>query len=129
MPTKGDAEAAKREFRRAAARGLLACAALAQAEEMKALAKSYPPASREGQHPALRTGNLQSAVDYEPKSVDEVARTLRVTVGYQRRAWYIVPLVVRGRLWLADTARRIRPQLAALFAKVAGGSGGNAGDA
>lgn len=122
MPTKGDAETAKANFRRDVAKGLLACAAMTQAEEMKELSRSYPPASKANEHPARRTGNLQSAVDYEPKSVDEVARTLRVTVGYQRRAWYIVPLVIRGRLWLANTVERIRPKLAALFAKVAGGS-------
>lgn len=102
---------AKRQVREQLAKRLITCAIALQGDHTADLSTSYPPASTPGQFPHGRTWNLRSAVDYEPKSVAEVAAKLEVRVGYQARAAYILALIRMKRLSLRDTLKRIRPRL------------------
>lgn len=120
MAATWNGDAAKRLVRERAAKALLAAAATLVAEHKRDLSTSYPPASRAGEFPHGRTWNLRSAVDSEPKSVAEVAQSLRVRVGYRRNAEYILYLVKAKRSWLLDTARRIQDRLRAMLAGVGG---------
>lgn len=85
-------------------RRLLAAAVLLQAEHKRDLSKTFPPASVPGQFPAARTLNLRDSVAVVP--IKDGFR-----VGYLQNAFYVVPLVRRGRLGVADTAERIRNRL------------------
>lgn len=83
---------------------LRAAAALLQAEHKRDLSTTFPPASKPGQYPAARTLNLRDAV-----AVEKIPGGYRV--GYLPSASYILPLVKKGRKYLADTAARIGDRL------------------
>lgn len=103
---------AVREVQEKAAKLVLAAAAELASEHQADLGKQYPPASRPGEFPARRTGNLQSAVSWEPQTVAGViAKRFEVRVGYRRKADYIRWLAKRDRKWLIDTAKRILDRL------------------
>lgn len=76
-------------------------------EHKKRISRQYPPASRPGQYPARRTGNLRRSTVAWPRggsAVDAVRETKQVAVGYLDRAFYGVILEARmGRRSLADT--------------------------
>ena len=54
--------------------------------------RQYPPASRPGQYPAKRTGNLRRFTESRPMSVAQIAATGQVRVGHMERAFYGVIL-------------------------------------
>ncbi len=73
-------------------------------EHKKRISRQYPPASRPGQYPARRTGNLRRSTVVRPISRATVQRTKAVSVGFLDRAFYGVILEVKmGRLGLAKT--------------------------
>jgi hypothetical protein len=113
MPFRPNPDA-RRELDRRVGELLIRAAVAAQSELTTALGRSYPPASRPGEFPARRTGNLQSAVMYEPANVEAAGRQRRVRVGYAARAWYGAILELkRGRKGLRDV-------LAAVAARIKG---------
>lgn len=66
----------------------------------------YPPASKPGQYPRKRTGNLQRSTVVRPRTVREIERTGQVQIGYLQRAYYGVILEYdMDRTRLADTIR------------------------
>jgi hypothetical protein len=101
--------------RETVAENLLAAAVFFQAQHMQRLNKSFPPASKQGQYPAKRTGNLQANILYSPESVPEITRNLYVTVGYGKTASYGSILEFKKkRLGLMQTLKDLQPQLSAL---------------
>jgi hypothetical protein len=111
--TEADVKAAIGRLRGALASQLSAAARLAVARDRQALSRAYPPASRAGEYPALRSGRLAASADYNPKSLGEIADAYSVILF--RAAPYDVSLRRRGRLGIQDTVRAYRPELAALF--------------
>jgi hypothetical protein len=112
-------EQAKVRIRGALANRLLAAAQLLKDTHQFRLATRFPPASKSGQYPRYRTGNLYRACTYEPKSPTEVARTQQVEVYVdQAKAPYDQKLIDSGRLGLDDTMEAIRPRVAAAMGTV-----------
>ena len=76
-------------------------------EHKKRLSRQYPPASKVGEYPARRTGNLRrSTVAWPtgPGRVSTIQQTGQAAVGYLDRAFYGVILETKlRRLSLADT--------------------------
>lgn len=71
---------------------LLKFARLVVNDYRESISRQYPPASKKGQFPARRTGNLRRSTVVRPRSVAEVAATGQVKVGFLQRAWYGVVL-------------------------------------
>jgi len=96
---------------------LMAAAVLLQAEHKRDLSKANPAPhgnpSKPGEYPKARTYNLRDAVSIEKVGPYEVR------VGYLRSAWYIVPLSIRLRLNVRDTAERIQSRLNAILGRPA----------
>lgn len=68
------------------------------------ISRQYPPASRPGQYPARRTGNLRRSTVARPLSVGMIQTTRQVEVGFLDKAFYGVILEAKmGRLGLAKT--------------------------
>lgn len=75
----------------------------------------YTRPSKPGEYPRKRTGFGQASVMLDTHDVNEIARTLRVRVGYQANAHYMPILeLYRDRKGLIDTLKDLRPQLEAL---------------
>jgi hypothetical protein len=111
---KGD-EAEKRT-REDLAKGLLRGAVFFENAHRSALSTSFPPASVPGEYPHGRTWNLRDAVTHEPQAPAEVARTLRIRLGYPQNAFYgLILELFRKRKGLLDTMERVRAQVAALI--------------
>lgn len=76
-------------------------------EHKKRISRPYPPASRPGQYPARRTGNLRRSTVAWPRGpgrIDAIRQTKQVAVGFLDRAFYGVILEVKmGRKGLAET--------------------------
>lgn len=83
---------ARLEVRQASANGLLRATLFFQATHTKNLAKTFPPASSEGEYPHARTFNLRQSVQYEPTDIATIAREQRIRIGYLKNAWYGVIL-------------------------------------
>lgn len=119
MPAEIDRGAAGR-WRGQLARQLARAAVEIEVAEKKALSVPNPPPhhapARRGEHPRLRTGFGQAGVMFVPTGLEELARTLRVQIGYAAPAFYLAVLGRRGWLWLPDTLESLRPRLAAVFA-------------
>lgn len=109
-------EQSKQRFGRSVARRLIEVGALLAERHRESLGESYPPASQPGEFPHRRTGLLQTSVDYEPKTADEVIRTGSVKVAYDLdvapHAQYMSGM---DRLGISDTKERIRGELEAVF--------------
>lgn len=72
--------------------------------------------SRPGEYPRKRTGFGQKSVIMVPTDPNEIARTLKVTVGYARAAFYMPHLeFVMARLGLQNTLNDLEPQLRAIL--------------
>lgn len=94
---------------------LLVIAIEVQSEETNSLGRSYPPASKPGEFPARRTGNLQSSILYEPDSLLAVAKKKLVRIGYAAKAWYGGDLeVLRARKGLVFVMEKLKGKLEAL---------------
>lgn len=80
---------------------------------MKALEKnSYPPASKVGEFPHWRTGNLVNSVMYDPTDPATVGRERRIRIGYSIAAPYGAILeAVMGRLGLNEMTRQQKGQI------------------
>jgi hypothetical protein len=98
------------------AEGLLRAAILFQQVHRQSLSKTFPPASKIGQYPAARTFNLRDSVTYQPGTLAEIGKELKVKLGYFEHAWYGARLELKmGRLGLEHTMDRLRHQIAALL--------------
>lgn len=74
----------------------------------KKISTLYPPASKPGEYPRRRTGNLMRSTQVYPRTVRGVEFAGQVRMGYLQRAWYGVRLEFdMGRLSLADTLREV----------------------
>lgn len=91
----------EKALRKQAAIALLRIASIFQANEKAEWVKG-PPRSKPGEHLRIDTGNARDNLVYTPTSVDEVANTLEVAVGYRKNAWYVPPWEYRS-----DGERRI----------------------
>lgn len=99
-------------------KSLLLAAVVVQSEMKKSLNTPYPPASKPGEFPHYRTGNLRESIVIDPKTPAECAAQGRVRIGYAKRAHYGAILeVMRHRLGLVATVTRLRTFLAKLFLK------------
>lgn len=89
-------------------RNLIDAAALIERECKAALARPYPRASRPGEAPAKRTGELQEG---QYARADLRTRTIEIgnTVPHAQH------LIESGRTWQRPTIDRIRPQIDALL--------------
>jgi hypothetical protein len=107
MGLRWNGKAAVAKVRRVAAEYVFDAALLAQQELMDALDVPYPPASRPGEFPRRRTGNLRMSVEVFPKSVRQVMRTGSVTIRYGAKGFYGNILVEKlGRKGPADVVAR-----------------------
>lgn len=80
------------------------------------ISRQYPPASRPGEYPARRTGNLRRSTVVRPISVAQIRQTGIVSVGQQDRAWYGVWLeTMMGRAGMAKVVMDV------IQSRVAGG--------
>lgn len=99
-------------------KSLLLAAVVVQSEMKKSLNTPYPPASKPGEFPHYRTGNLRESIVIDPSTPAECAALGRVRIGYAKRAHYGAILeVARQRLGLVATVKRLRAFLAKLFLK------------
>lgn len=72
------------------------------------ISRQYPPASKPGEYPARRTGNLRRSTVARPLSVATVAATGQVKIGFLERAWYGVILEYdAGRTGLGQTIQDV----------------------
>lgn len=90
--------------RRQIAANLHAIAKLIQDETRRELDVAYPPASRPGESPHRRTGNLQRK-QYAHADI----RTQTIEVG--NTAPYAQDLIESGRAWQRKVIDRLRPQI------------------
>lgn len=75
-----------------------------QAEHRRRLSVAYPPASKRGQYPAKRTGNLRDSIAFRPGDAKAIQVTGSLRMAYLRRAFYGNILEIEmGRTSLADT--------------------------
>jgi hypothetical protein len=80
------------------------------------LGTAYPPASRREQYPRKRSGNLQAAVDYSPKSPIEAVNRGGCDVFVDTgRAAYIRRLLNMGRKGISDTMNRLRARMKSIL--------------
>lgn len=113
---KWHGDRAKREIREAIAKGLLRGAVFLQTEHKKLLNVSNPRpylnSSKPGEYPRARTGFGRDNTTYEPVSIDAVARSLSVRVGYFKNAFYMLSLeLYRQRKGLVATLDKFRKSL------------------
>ena len=77
-------------------------------EHRKRLDIPYPPASKPGEYPRKRTGNLKRSTVVRPLSVAEVSSSGQVKIGFLERAYYGVILEYEmGRTGLGKTIQDI----------------------
>lgn len=89
-----------KQLKKQAAMALLRLATIFQANEKAEWVKG-PPRSQPGEHLRIDTGNARDNLVYTPTTVDEVADSLEIYVGYRRNAWYAPMWEMR-----ADSQRR-----------------------
>lgn len=107
----------KRAWRLEAAQRVHNAAVFFVKEAEKLLGNPHPPASKPGQYPRKRSGILSRGITFTPSTVMAIYRTLRVKMGYTRKAWYGTILEKkRKRLGLQAMQRRLRKQLANVVA-------------
>jgi hypothetical protein len=88
------------------AREMLKLARAVVNEHKKRISRQYPPASRKGEYPARRSGNLRRSTVVRPLPLSVATVRVRGTikVGFLDRAWYGVHLEANmGRLGMAKT--------------------------
>lgn len=112
---KWHGEKAKRAYKTEAAERLLAALKELQKLAKEAFGKAYPPASKPGQYPRKRTGNLVRNLIIVPNTAAEIVRRqLHAGLGYGRRAPYGKILEDhRARLGLKEIVKRNKKVLAA----------------
>lgn len=75
-----------------------------QEEHRRRLSVPYPPASRKGEYPHRRSGNLGNSIAFRPDSAKAVMVTGSLRMAYLRRAFYGNILEIEmNRTSLADT--------------------------
>jgi hypothetical protein len=117
MPWYGEQE--KRRINLLVARKMIAAAEVLRDRHRDDLGVGYPPASRPGEFPHRRTGRMQLSVTVTPSVPEQVVETRTVQVSYHPDvARYAATLKASGRLEIADTAARVRPEMAARFHQV-----------
>ena len=112
---------AKKNYRTLAAERLLNAMKKLQKLAKQEFGTHYPPASKPGQFPRRRTGNLVRSIVIAPNTVGEIVRRqLSVGLGYGPRAPYGKILEdYRKRLGLAEIVRRHRALLVAALGEPA----------
>lgn len=72
--------------------------------------------SKPGEYPRKRTGFLQKSVTFSPDSIPEIARTMRIRVGYDANAFYGPRLeIMMKRLGLVKTLKDCAPMMAKIL--------------
>lgn len=98
---------------------LIACAVECQTDLKRNLNRQYPPASREEEFPARRTGNLQRNVGYEPTDPLAVGRLGRIKFGFGAAAFYGAILeLFRNRLGLRETVNRLGKKIDSILDRI-----------
>ena len=72
--------------------------------------------SKPGEYPRKRTGFLQKSVAFTPDSIPEIAKTLRIRIGYDANAFYGPRLeIIMKRLGLVKTLKDCAKPMAAIL--------------
>lgn len=93
----------EKNFNRALAKKMKKIAVRAKEMLQERLDNPYPPASRKGQYPRRRTGNLRSSVTVAPNNIPEIeANDFVVDVFYSDKGFY-------GNILTSEKFRRKGP--------------------
>ena len=119
MTMKMSDAAAKKALENVTGQLLLAAAAHVQGNLQRALSISYPPASKTGEYPHWRTGNLRASVMIEPRDVRQIGKDREVKVGFAQQGFYggILELF-RGRKGLFEMAKTLKESIAQIVAGI-----------
>jgi hypothetical protein len=87
---------------------LIRAATILEAAHQTNLLTRYPPSSKPGEYPHVRSGTLWRSVTHDPRTNTEAMKEGGVSVFYGPSAPYGDILTAQGRLSFADTMERVR---------------------
>lgn len=119
MTVKMNTAAVQKQMELRTGQLLVAAAIAVQSDLKRSLSTSYPPASKPGEFPHWRTGNLRESVMYDPTDPKKVGRQRFIRIGYATRAPYGAILeLFRKRLGVRETVKRLKSTIEAIVARI-----------